>query len=65
MFSQLSRYQKTILWQKDKNLGLESELDKGGVIESIEYSVHNRLLANEVFIFEFKGNYDVCINTGI
>jgi hypothetical protein len=48
-----------------KNLGLESELDKDGVIESIEYNVHNRLLANEVFILEFKGNYDIFINTGI
>ena len=57
MFSQLSRYQKAILWIKT-NLVFEYELYKNGVIESVEYSVHNHSVSNEDFIFEFKGKYD-------
>jgi len=53
MFSQLSRYQKAILWIKT-NLVFEYELYKNGVIESVEYSVHNHSVSNEDFIFEFK-----------
>jgi hypothetical protein len=56
---------KKQFYGRKTNLGLEFELDKDGVIESVEYCVHNHLLSNEVFIFEFKGNYDVFINTGI
>ena len=52
---------KKLFYGRKTNLGFESELDKVGVIESVEYSVHNHSVFNEVFIFEFKGNYDVLL----
>jgi hypothetical protein len=58
MFSQLSGYQKAIYGRKT-DIGLETELYKDGVIESVEYNVNNRLVSNEVFIFEFTGKYEV------
>ena len=39
---------KTQFYDRKTNIGLESELDKDGVTESVEYNAHNLLLSNEV-----------------